>query len=54
LQLVVTKVPELLVAKLTEPDGTVAPLAEMSVTVAVQLEVEPTVVFAQTTVVLVG
>jgi hypothetical protein len=52
-QLVAVKVPVLLVVKPTEPDGTVAPVAEVSVTVAVHVEVEPTVTIVQTTVVLV-
>jgi hypothetical protein len=48
------KVPVLLVAKLTDPDGAVAPVAEVSVTVAVQFEDEPTIMgMIQATVVIV-
>jgi hypothetical protein len=49
------KVPVLLVVKLTEPEGAVAPLMEVSVTLAAQREVPPTAICAaQFTTVLVG
>jgi hypothetical protein len=49
------KVPVLFVVKLTEPEGVVAPLVEVSVTVAEHREVPPTTTgVAQFTTVLVG
>jgi hypothetical protein len=49
------KVPVLLVPKLTEPDGEVAPVAEVSVTAAEQVEDDPTIMgMVHATVVTVG
>jgi hypothetical protein len=49
------KVPVLFVVKVTEPEGVVAPLVEVSDTVAEQREVPPTTIgVAQLTSVLVG